>query len=768
MVTTRSKFASHKRHASISSKQDYPRLEALASHARLNHTAIATRSVDHYTYNRLQDGSRDIRLITLVPGADHDPILVHITHTQIPDYDESASSSSSSSQTLKEIEANLPPGWAVYETWEGPLIYVNKELDTASWRHPSSQCRDDPGATHPRTTVQDVPGTPVYEALSYTWGSSHSKRAIFVQDPQNNTRTKLLVTKSLAIALHHLRYHDKPRTLWVDAICINQQDIPERNAQVPRMTHLYRLAHRVVVWLGPGSRQSTVAISSLRYLGDQVQLTRQNHTIRMPGAAEKDWYVNSHDIPYDEETWRAILRLFQRVWFTRVWVVQEINLANARAVVQCGGDCIPWVVFRRAVLCLSTKFNLPSQELRSEVASICGLATYDRAAAYSDIAISLFDRRCFDQRDRVYGLLGLMSAGLRKRIPADYSLPVEEVYKRATLAQITHFGRLDPLRGCFDTADPRAITAPSWVPDLILPPPGLQSVRRQFSAGLSPCVARYVEPDILEVHGVQVGVVSAVEPKISDNLWAGLEAVRQWKFEDLNRAYPGGGFLLEAVAWTLSGLRLEERYPWMPRIPDLDEWKDYCQTTLLLNDDEAESPQEKGRVSALYMSAVQSLLHWRTLFHTADGHVGLCPDGIQCGDIVTIMLGYDAPMVLREKADGTYHVVGESMAYGFHDAICLLGAFPTPWSVQVSLDSTGDASLYRFFNAETGQLTEEDPRLEPLRGWERFDMDRTADDPEVFQKFRNLSTGEVINYDPRMSPDALEARGVAMTTFRLS
>ncbi|KAL6865857.1 hypothetical protein ACO1O0_001956 [Amphichorda felina] len=504
------------------------------------------------------------------------------------------------------------------------------------------------GAKSPTgAAIQHVPGTPEYEALSYTWGSAHSRRAIIVEDPALNTRTKLLVTKSLAIALHHLRYRDRARALWVDAICINQQDMAERNAQVQRMPHVYRLAHRVVVWLGPGSRQSRLAMSTLGYLGGHVQVTRQNHLVRMPGAAEWDWYGPMSDLPYDDETWRSILR------------------------------------------------------------------------------------------------------------PAG--------------AHIEHFGRLDALRGCIDTGMERITAAPSWVPDLILPPPSSESIRQQFSAGMSRTVARYADPGILEVAGVRAGPVTAVQGEASQRLGDGLELVRGWGPGDLQRPYPGGGSLLDALAMTICGMKVVERLPWLPRLPTLEEWKTYCQEVVV---DGEEPPGEMGRVNGLYISAVESVLYKRRFYSTAEGHIGLGPEGMESGTNwrrhCRGAVGYSAPMVLRESPNGTYIVIGEGMVYGFHDATCILGSLPKPWIAQVFLDSTGVTSLYRFFNPEAGQLTDEDPRLEPLQGWERLDADRTADDPEIFQKFRNLSTGEVINYDPRMSLDALKSRGLVTSTFCLS
>jgi hypothetical protein len=83
-----------------------------------------------------------------------------------------------------------------------------------------------------------------YEALSYEWGDSIKKESITVGG------TYLKVTVNLATALRHLRYLDRPRTLWVDAICINQDDNEEKMAQILKMRKLYCGASPVLAWLG--------------------------------------------------------------------------------------------------------------------------------------------------------------------------------------------------------------------------------------------------------------------------------------------------------------------------------------------------------------------------------------------------------------------------------------------------------------------------------------------------------------------------------------
>ncbi|KAF8853256.1 HET-domain-containing protein, partial [Acephala macrosclerotiorum] len=97
-----------------------------------------------------------------------------------------------------------------------------------------------------------------YEALSYAWGSPKDPADIIVGSPYSHGT--ISVTQNLAEALRYLRYEDKIRTLWIDAICVNQLDMAERTSQVKRMADIYSAASRVVVWLGPESDDSTMAM----------------------------------------------------------------------------------------------------------------------------------------------------------------------------------------------------------------------------------------------------------------------------------------------------------------------------------------------------------------------------------------------------------------------------------------------------------------------------------------------------------------------------
>ncbi|KAF1850053.1 HET-domain-containing protein [Cucurbitaria berberidis CBS 394.84] len=107
-----------------------------------------------------------------------------------------------------------------------------------------------------RLTETDVPS---FEALSYTWGSPMSPSRLRVAFLTNE---KIDVTRNLTEALPCLRDTEKPRALWIDAVCINQKPLAERGQQVQRMAHIYSLAERVIVWLGLDNTDSRLTMAT--------------------------------------------------------------------------------------------------------------------------------------------------------------------------------------------------------------------------------------------------------------------------------------------------------------------------------------------------------------------------------------------------------------------------------------------------------------------------------------------------------------------------
>jgi hypothetical protein len=130
-------------------------------------------------------------------------------------------------------------------------------------------------------------------------------------------------------------------------------------------------------------------------------------------------------------------------------------------------------------------------------------------------------------------------------------------------------------------------------------------------------------------------------------------------------------------------------------------------------------------------------------------------------------------MLLRPSPDGTdsYSIVGECYMHGLEDSQAILGPLPDEYRAQLSKSKDGQSTALVFQNMTTGEVSPQDPRLEPLGGpdypWERVEMERDPDDPPSVQCFRNTLDGRVMKSDPRVLPDALRRRGAKLVEFNL-
>jgi hypothetical protein len=203
-----------------------------------------------------------------------------------------------------------------------------------------------------------------YEALSYAWGEERSPTPVVVKS-YGSERSFIEVTQNLATALIYLRHKSEARVLWIDALCINQEDIEERSSQVARMTDVYRLAHRVVVWLGPESEEdrSSKALSTLRDIGSQIEIDWNLSVMRATNQGDSPLAGNTISLRLDQNSRSSLLMVINRPWFERLWVQQEIALANENAVLICGHDSITRRHFTNAIFCIRYKLDVIKWDL---------------------------------------------------------------------------------------------------------------------------------------------------------------------------------------------------------------------------------------------------------------------------------------------------------------------------------------------------------------------------------------------------------------------
>ena len=164
--------------------------------------------------------------------------------------------------------------------------------------------------------IVSLDDNPSYETLSYVWGDPRvQKKSIFLQ------KQLFQVTQSLESALRHLRHQDTERTMWIDAICINQKDDAEKSVQVQQMQLIYARTSHLVIWVGEASEDSDLGMETLRQVGEELKegsywdldLANVSLIKKLPQEGSA----------FDTKSWVAANRLFRRNWFERVWVLRS-------------------------------------------------------------------------------------------------------------------------------------------------------------------------------------------------------------------------------------------------------------------------------------------------------------------------------------------------------------------------------------------------------------------------------------------------------------
>lgn len=154
-----------------------------------------------------------------------------------------------------------------------------------------------------------------YEALSYCWGSSRSHYRVICNGQG------ILVTENLQAALFRLRLPNGRRTLWIDAISINQEDVAERNSQVSLMREIYQTASHAIVWLGEEDKQTASGFALAKRLAEGSKRRQEqgdDSRLELPMSFKNIFYG---DLPNAyHPSWSAFSRIFERPWFHRVWV----------------------------------------------------------------------------------------------------------------------------------------------------------------------------------------------------------------------------------------------------------------------------------------------------------------------------------------------------------------------------------------------------------------------------------------------------------------
>jgi hypothetical protein len=243
-------------------------------------------------------------------------------------------------------------------------------------------------------------------------------------------------------------------------------------------------------------------------------------------------------------------------------------------------------------------------------------------------------RGCKDERDRVYGLLGLFPSGFQERIYPNYSLSTARVYIDLAVSCIQIQGSLALLRRCQLTRRLAGKDLPSWVPDLSDIDSWTGPLEWLHAAGDSRAEFAFLEPDLLQVTGLQYATVSGAESHpFKEN---SEERARQiFDLLELTEPYDksesiqsGQTSKLDVFAKALAGGFLRDRFPDEVLSP-LEQWRTQVASQSFTSE-LLRGLKEKYALS-FQENWVARLLEGRLLFRTHEGHIGLGPAGTQSG-----------------------------------------------------------------------------------------------------------------------------------------
>jgi hypothetical protein len=351
-----------------------------------------------------------------------------------------------------------------------------------------------------------------YVALSYTWGdplvhpyvAKKPSRTIWIDTKP------FLVTPNLYDALNYwrgwkLELGTAKTLLWVDAICINQDDLIERNHQVGLMGQIYSKAALVISWVGTPGEDASIAFELISRLNPIVKLWRSEKP--------KFTYVHNSDKLFERagvtkvrpREWMALISFFERQYFSRAWIVQEIVLAK-RALLMLGHYFIDWTELTNLsqmmvnckwipILQLYAGSSMSAENLRltlgtpavyAHIRFLCKqygpnerdqlhspTTRSDARAFHVLLELLLYETQLFqatDPRDNIYAILSIVSHAFGATYPTidllcpDYHFPVRKVFVNVTRELVTKTGSISVL-SLVDHDSKQIPDLPSWVPD---------------------------------------------------------------------------------------------------------------------------------------------------------------------------------------------------------------------------------------------------------------------------------------------------------------
>lgn len=572
---------------------------------------------------------------------------------------------------------------------------------------------------------QIVLGDAEYTALSYTWGRPEplSMDPSFDEDKTYELRCGsgfVTVRQNLFDFLQQAKAFDYPLPLlWIDALCINQEDLKEKSKQVLSMTNIYASAQHVWIWLG--AREPTKGAQQIlddfipAILQHDFDFLYQDPYLVIPNrSCEK---VIEETVGPDKWSiwpnfWREYVDLLQRCWFTRGWTIQEVVREDiSNIMVFFGPRKYPWEKlfgFLKAV----RKFGWTNAQYEHrETGHIYGFRNsvtrtlvdstirtksilYEAETPVQQWYAKLLEIIQFlarfevsDDRDKIFAYLGLLWQSappeLELSFTPDYSLSIEQTYVKFTEVLVREMYHLDVLSMAGNQNECEHKKTPSWVPDYTRHVDIIQIVRDCRADCTCGIGMPAVDGDRLRLYGTCLTTVGDVVPlnESPEFMIYFLDMCQRPQHD-----YKTVSSMPKALWYILTESVLDLRRNWETQFRRWLSWKYLVMVRLVdaetergadicgymrrtLNDlypEKFDFDQiQQGYEALRNEKRAYYIMAQRRLYTTTDGYLGAGPDRIQPGDEVWILDKGRVPYLLRRNTNyETYRLVGESVVHG--------------------------------------------------------------------------------------------------------
>ncbi|KAI8935043.1 hypothetical protein NX059_008707 [Plenodomus lindquistii] len=492
--------------------------------------------------------------------------------------------------------------------------------------------------------------------------------------------------------------------IWIDALCINQEDMNERSQEVRRMRLIYRLAANVVIWLGPRAEGSDEAMDLVKILS----VSCQSHTDKSLGQE-----LRKNPKHLGDGVWYALSRLLERSYWTRMWIIQELCLGSDQTPVLCGEKVVTWQELYAALFIfgkhnIDVVFSCIDRERKDVGLAPFGLnrnkIIHVNSEQQKQIGcgkpqfMPLLDlarkSEASDARDKVYGILGLMHPAVVALVTLDYRLSVEQVYTDFAMQYMIGTHSLEILEQCRY----KESALPSWVPDWTNKNhyrlhSGTHS--SYHAGGNSLPVYRFRKDEsILDLQGVVIDTIDGLGAAYFEYGDSTTPSHNTFQPDNPITAYESDYHTRSALWRTLTGDRnlqggpAPEEYIELLDLPLRERYSNALPSrgarafSRFLTQNAAlvvcgskldhyftSSASEFPTTGADALERVWRFTRTQRLVTTSSGRIGMAPNEILKGDMACVVPGADVPLLLRPTGDqsGLVRLVGSCYVHGVMD-----------------------------------------------------------------------------------------------------